>query len=396
MPGATSSSDPISVSSVFWDGWLRYRQSLQSQHKRATDAKRGHCERFYPFWNIFGLSIVTFASMIVWWATRLATGPWFLFVVFFYLAAWRTSTEIRHIRRQRNLLKRAKYAFRLHSSLAVLASSTALVSCSVFAFPLEIAVAVCGITATFLSVHYLYSFINLREIWILPSLLAYLIAVSIAFSLWYVSWNPEHEASGFPLWLWVMVGGGAFVLVQLFIFVTWRNWLDIMHRVRRFSRALGEESSVDPLDDDEEEVEEDFSRNEFAALNDSPITLPLVGSAREYPSYQSLLQAGTSDASAVVAAAGSASGSISLASTEHNSRIGMLFPKNVAPPQHEYVEVEYVGTPSRPIAAAVTGTAPYECDDFGRTGEEESIGSGSPTVDVFLEGDPASLFGQRA
>lgn len=64
---AASGLEPPSHASVgptFWQGWLKYRQSVQEKQQQQKDTSRGHCDRYYPFWSIFGFTAVSFASVI--------------------------------------------------------------------------------------------------------------------------------------------------------------------------------------------------------------------------------------------------------------------------------------------------------------------------------------------
>jgi hypothetical protein len=56
--------DHRSVGSTFWQGWLKYRQTMQEKAQNMQQNKKGHCDRFYPFWSLFGFTAVSFASLV--------------------------------------------------------------------------------------------------------------------------------------------------------------------------------------------------------------------------------------------------------------------------------------------------------------------------------------------
>jgi hypothetical protein len=322
----------------------------------------------------------------VWWATQLAVGPWFLLVVFFYLAAWRISSEIRSLRLQKNLLKRGKYLFRLHATLAGLSVASALVCCSVFDLAPEIWISVATVLSCLLSIHYLSSFVNLRKLWLMPLLFIYLISVTTLFLLWYAHWKPTETDGTIPLWMWVMAGGAGAILLQFLVFLVWNNWTHVAGKLSSISRAFSEAN--DPTA--EEEYEDEEQQHDEAgypinpvpgayssfSLNRSPArgaSIPLTHSGRKFPSYSAIMQAGGIDASAQVASAAS-SGNLSAGAAEHRS--GYFYPST---PANDPIDIiEYVETPKPVFRSAHFSTS-----------ESAGDGSSPPTGDIIIEVDAA-------
>eukprot|EP01122_Echinamoeba_exundans_P009918 TRINITY_DN3575_c0_g1_i1.p1 TRINITY_DN3575_c0_g1~~TRINITY_DN3575_c0_g1_i1.p1 ORF type:complete len:475 (+),score=76.51 TRINITY_DN3575_c0_g1_i1:90-1514(+) len=397
--------DHRSVGSTFWQGWLKYRQTMQEKEQNILQKKKGHCDRFYPFWSLFGFTAVSFASLVVWWATELAVGPWFLLVVFFYVAAWRISSEIRSLRRRKNILKRGKYLFRLHATLAALSVAAAVVCCSVFDLAPEIWISVATVFSCLLSIHYLSSFVNLRKLWLMPLLFIYLICVTTLFLLWYAHWKPTESDGTIPLWLWVMAGGAGAILLQFLVFLLWNNWAAVAGKFSSISRVFTEvnDAAAEEEYEDEEQQQDDAgytsappsSNYSSFSLNRSPVraSIPLTSSGRKYPSYSAIMQAGGVDASAHVAS-GAASGNLPAAAAEHRS--GYFYPST---PANDAIDiVEYVETPKTPFRSsnfshsedAAAGSSPIvdtviEVDALSPVAGFEPSGS-SPFIDVFVDG----------
>lgn len=232
----------------------------------------------------------------------------------------------------------------------------------------------------------------------MPLLLAYLITVGVVFLLWYVHWHPTDVESTLPLWLWVMGIGGAVVLLQFFVFLTWNNWVGIVQRLRSYAQSI-----TDPTDDviAGEEDEEDFVDEEtpFGAFSVTGVpvgaSVPLSRSSRKFPSYSSLMQAGGIDASASTAYADISPEQMPVSAAEHRSGS-----KSIAKPLADAADiVEYVATPkhtnirfaysssddsmgaSSPLATEIEDDIESATSPIAGAGFEP----GSPTIDVFID-----------